>query len=987
MMMGMRMRRYRVFLIFAAVFTYLTYHLTRPTDWESLVPIVEELRKESALTHGQDDLVDPNSTLEASPSPKPIPHFPTVKPPELQESASTTSSSAVAQKTPVPADSTTPLEPPKTIPDIPIPDRKPAAYVAPPGKTGNWIRPFNPGRLENPPTFLPTPAPIHWVPQEEHFPVPPEEIIQLPSGKAKSLRKIQYDFGSESAAAKADREHKREKVKEETKRAWAGYRKYAWMHDELTPVTGRSKDPFCGWAATLVDSLDTLWIMGMIPEFEEAVNAVKTIDFTTTARKDIPMFETTIRYLGGLLAAYDLSGAKYKILLDKAVELAEILYSAFDTPNRMPVLYYNWKPTFASQPKRASTRAGTAELGSMAMEFTRLAQLTKEPRYYDAVARVTNALEEFQNKATGLAGVFPSDFDASGCNWTRPDPPTKLKEPVGYQPPSIPSSEEARNVWKPKHPKKLEVQVIPDPAGGPDRATIQGWKEIHGESKNKRDGMEKAIRRRQLDDPSLSVDKPTAPPHKSGGDGHVSQSAALLWTHTEPECTPQGLKAASQQYSMGGGQDSTYEYFPKQYVLLGGLEDKYRTMYLKVIDAVREHMLYRPMIPETDRKLLFSGTVYPENEDGWELDPEVTHLTCFIGGMVGMGAQLFDIKGDLEIAKMLTDGCVWAYESMASGIMAESARIVPCKEANNCAWNETMYNELLDPQYATREYARAEYFRNKEFALKALAEAAQQEADRLAEEAAEVRRISTSSATTSMPTDNVNSKPGQPIQKRSLNRDIENLYPIADNAFAQADFKDSGMTNSPGRKTFGEKLRETEQELEAQNPRGSAHKTHDVPILNERPTKTTNIGDGAQEPLLPVDPLAPLTHQEYVDAKINHSHIPPAYTSIDNKMYILRPEAIESVWYMYRITGDPIWQAKGWRMWEAIMNCTQAEYGNSAIADVTLPADKTKQKDTMESFWIAETLKYFYLLFSEPELVSLDEWVLNTEAHPFRRPV
>ena len=41
---------------------------------------------------------------------------------------------------------------------------------------------------------------------------------------------------------------------------------------------------------------------------------------------------------------------------------------------------------------------------------------------------------------------------------------------------------------------------------------------------------------------------------------------------------------------------------------------------------------------------------------------------------------------------------------------------------------------------------------------------------------------------------------------------------------------------------------------------------------------------------------------------------------------------------------------------------------------------------TMESFWLAETLKYFYLLYSTPDVISLDEWVLNTEAHPFKRP-
>lgn len=99
---------------------------------------------------------------------------------------------------------------------------------------------------------------------------------------------------------------------------------------------------------------------------------------------------------------------------------------------------------------------------------------------------------------------------------------------------------------------------------------------------------------------------------------------------------------------------------------------------------------------------------------------------------------------------------------------------------------------------------------------------------------------------------------------------------------------------------------------------------------------------------------------------------------------LLRPEAIESVWYMYRITGDSTWQDKGWKMFEAIINATSTEHGHSAINDVTL--DDPIKVDEMESFWLAETLKYFYLLYSTPDTISLDEWVLNTEAHPFKRP-
>jgi mannosyl-oligosaccharide alpha-1,2-mannosidase len=88
---------------------------------------------------------------------------------------------------------------------------------------------------------------------------------------------------------------------------------------------------------------------------------------------------------------------------------------------------------------------------------------------------------------------------------------------------------------------------------------------------------------------------------------------------------------------------------------------------------------------------------------------------------------------------------------------------------------------------------------------------------------------------------------------------------------------------------------------------------------------------------------------------------------------------------MYRITGDPTWQEKGWAMFEHIISATQTTYGHTAVTGVT--TDSPVQIDEMESFWLAETLKYFYLLYSTPDVISLDEWVLNTEAHPFKRRI
>ena len=397
---------------------------------------------------------------------------------------------------------------PPTIPPKTIPDRK----IRPPKMVDEdddpeEIHPIGPPGRQEYPSFTAVPTTIHWEKQPENFPVPTGSIVRLPTGAAAVIPKIQHNFNDETRDEKINREKRQASVKAEFKKAWSGYKEHAWLHDELMPFTGKFKDPFCGWAATLVDALDTLWIMGFEKEFEEAARAVDLIDFTTSPRADIPVFETTIRYLGGLLAAYDVSGGKagkYQNLLSKAVELAEILIGAFDTPNRMPVLYYRWKPAFASQPHRASQRSNIAELGSLSMEFTRLAQLTQDPRYYDAVARVTNALSEYQDRGTKLGSVFPDNVDASGCNRTvphviqspiavpstEPFQPANLDEPPEGFRPQDPATVKERKPLKSaagREPNTLELDIVP---GELSKARIASWDDNHQSGTVKRSEAE-----------------------------------------------------------------------------------------------------------------------------------------------------------------------------------------------------------------------------------------------------------------------------------------------------------------------------------------------------------------------------------------------------------------------------------------------------------------------------------------------------------------
>ena len=181
---------------------------------------------------------------------------------------------------------------------------------------------------------------IRWSKQPEKYPV--SDYIPLPQGDPSPIPKIQYDFEAESWWSRQQRVKRQETVKKAFKHAWKGYKHHAWLRDELSPLSGDHRTTFAGWAATLVDSLDSLIILGMMDEFEEALAALELIDFSTTDATQINVFETNIRYLGGFMAAYDLTNGAYPVLIKKAVEVADMLYGAFDTRNRMPQSRWQW---------------------------------------------------------------------------------------------------------------------------------------------------------------------------------------------------------------------------------------------------------------------------------------------------------------------------------------------------------------------------------------------------------------------------------------------------------------------------------------------------------------------------------------------------------------------------------------------------------------------------------------------------------------------
>ncbi|KAG5912798.1 hypothetical protein E4U42_001823, partial [Claviceps africana] len=234
---------------------------------------------------------------------------------------------------------------------------------------------------------------------------PPKSIKPLPTGSPRKMGCVQ---ASPDAFVQTGETRERQRaVRDAFRKSYNAYRTHAWMKDELRPTSGGFKNPFGGWAATLVDALDTLWIMDLRDEFREAARAVAAIDWSDTGDGAANLFETTIRHLGGLLSAYDLSGDR--TLLGKAVELGDMLYHGFDTPNRLPGFWLDYKGARKGR-LVAGTNDPSASPASLCVEFTRLSQITGDSKYYDATDRVTRFLERTQND-TLLPGMWPMTLD------------------------------------------------------------------------------------------------------------------------------------------------------------------------------------------------------------------------------------------------------------------------------------------------------------------------------------------------------------------------------------------------------------------------------------------------------------------------------------------------------------------------------------------------------------------------------------------------
>ncbi|KHN76897.1 Mannosyl-oligosaccharide 1,2-alpha-mannosidase C52E4.5 [Toxocara canis] len=201
--------------------------------------------------------------------------------------------------------------------------------------------------------------------------------------------------------------------------AWNGYKRYAWGENEVQPISKKphSQAIFGGvgssLAATMVDSLDTLVIMGLLDEYSEARDYLKKNFDISRVSGILSVFETNIRFLGGFLSAYALTGEHFYI--DKAKSVGDVLQKAFNTQTGIPKSSVN--PASGQISNYGWANGGSsilAEFGSLHLEFVYLSEITGDMIYRQKVQAVRDHLDRIEK----IGGLYPNYLSPDSGLWT-----------------------------------------------------------------------------------------------------------------------------------------------------------------------------------------------------------------------------------------------------------------------------------------------------------------------------------------------------------------------------------------------------------------------------------------------------------------------------------------------------------------------------------------------------------------------------------------
>ncbi|EDO64315.2 AGAP000558-PB [Anopheles gambiae str. PEST] len=265
------------------------------------------------------------------------------------------------------------------------------------------------------------PAGVVQPPHQQHAPEQEEGQLQEVAGgdrrgeKARAPAGLHFNASVGEDPDRAVRE-KRNKVKEMMVHAWSNYKLYAWGKNELRPLSkrGHSNSIFGSFdlGATIVDGLDTLYLMGLHKEFDEGREWVERKFTLDNVDAELSVFETNIRFIGGFLTCYAFTGDR--MFLEKARYVADKLLPAFQTPTGIPYALVNVHNGVSKNYGWASGGSSIlSEFGTLHMEFAYLSDITGDSVYRERVQTIRAVLKDIEKPK----GLYPNYLNPKTGKW------------------------------------------------------------------------------------------------------------------------------------------------------------------------------------------------------------------------------------------------------------------------------------------------------------------------------------------------------------------------------------------------------------------------------------------------------------------------------------------------------------------------------------------------------------------------------------------
>lgn len=244
-----------------------------------------------------------------------------------------------------------------------------------------------------------------------------EEDLDLSIIQETAVTELPNFVNSHANVSNEVNEKRRMKIVEMMQHAWKGYVKFAMGENEVRPVTKRGHSPGIfgkntKLGATIVDALDTLYIMNLTDEYKRARDwIVNNLSFRNL-KSEISVFETNIRFVGGLLSAYSLT--RDKALLDKVVSIVDEILPAFNTPTGIPFALWHIANKKGRNWGWASGGCSVlAEFGTLHLEFAYLSNITGNNIYLDKVVKIRDKLQSMSRPN----GLYPNYLNPKTGKW------------------------------------------------------------------------------------------------------------------------------------------------------------------------------------------------------------------------------------------------------------------------------------------------------------------------------------------------------------------------------------------------------------------------------------------------------------------------------------------------------------------------------------------------------------------------------------------